>query len=178
MPFLCVEEVVHIPFSHSLSDLQACPGPTCGLIGLQISEACRKPRNSSQNSPLFFFLPKNNLLITTMPAASRPHKLRDRLVQARVDRQRDEFVASIPKHRVCDLASSHRAGKPCTSFQEPLRGSYNVCYFVRFDDGVKWVVRVPLAPCLGVGARVKLESEVAAMQYVFCNYFLLAKYAN
>ncbi len=51
---------------------------------------------------------------------------------------------------------------------QPLaRGSYNVCYFVESDgDGERWVVRVPLEPCLAFGGASKLESEVATMQWV------------
>lgn len=47
------------------------------------------------------------------------------------------------------------------------RKLYNVCCFVEFDgDGERWVVRVPLEPCLAFGGASKLDSEVATMQYV------------
>ena len=62
------------------------------------------------------------------------------------------------------LASSHRDATPCEFFSPPKRGSYNVCYFVQVLGQVKWVVRVPLSPCLTLGARSKLESEVATMR--------------
>lgn len=103
--------------------------------------------------------------------------MRDRRVQERLNHQRDEFIDSIPEHRVHDIASSHRDGKHCTAFQKPRHGSYNVCYFVSFEDGVKWVVRVPLAPRLAFGARAKLESEIATMQYASLR-FSLVEHAN
>jgi hypothetical protein len=63
-----------------------------------------------------------------------------------------------------------RIGAPsqrcCEFFKPPVRGSYNICYFVQFHQGVgdKWVVRVPLAPTLALAPADKLESEVAVMQ--------------
>ncbi|KAK0753663.1 hypothetical protein B0T18DRAFT_452798 [Schizothecium vesticola] len=99
-----------------------------------------------------------------MSAPHGPQQLKD---QPRVHLERDQFIASIPEHQVLTLASSYRnAAPPCNFFDKPKRGSYNICYFVQFCDGVKWVVRVPLAPCLAFGARRKLESEVAAMQVI------------
>ena len=103
--------------------------------------------------------------MTSKSGSRGPQQVKDRIVQARVHRERDQFIASIPEHKVLALASSHRNATPCDFFDKPRRGSYNICYFVRFGDGAKWVVRVPLAPCLAFGARSKLESEVATMQY-------------
>lgn len=96
-----------------------------------------------------------------------PGQVFDRVVQTRVHRERDAFIASIPKERVLSLASSHHNGDACTFFQEPKRGSYNICFFVLFENADKWVIRVPLAPCLAFGAATKLESEIATMQYAF-----------
>jgi hypothetical protein len=97
-------------------------------------------------------------------------QLRDRIVQSRVHRERDQFIAAIHEDDVCHLASSYHNGDFCSFFKPPARGSYNICYFVRFpsshsssEDAEKWVVRVPLAPCLAYGSRTKLESEVATM---------------
>ncbi|KAK1765029.1 hypothetical protein QBC33DRAFT_593905 [Phialemonium atrogriseum] len=50
-------------------------------------------------------------------------------------------------------------------FEKPARGSYNRCYFVKFDSE-KWVIRVPLAPCLAFGGKNKLENEIATMHLV------------
>ena len=91
-------------------------------------------------------------------------------MQARVHGDRDRFIASIQEDDVCRLASLHHNGDPCTYFKPPIRGSYNICYFVQFcssssdKDGDKWVVRVPLAPCLAYGAEKKLSNEVATMK--------------
>lgn len=114
-----------------------------------------------------------------------PRQLKDRIVQSRVHRERDQFIAAIHEDDICRLASSHHNGDPCKFFKPPSRGSYNICYFVQFlshgpdivaDTGSgngkhfrdayveKWVVRVPLAPCLAFGGRNKLESEIATMQ--------------
>jgi hypothetical protein len=97
---------------------------------------------------------------------SASQQLKDQLVQSRIRRERDQFIASIPEHQVLALASSYRDAKPCDFFDKPTRGSYNICYFVQFCDDLKWVIRVPLAPCLAFGAMRKLESEIATMQYV------------
>jgi hypothetical protein len=99
-----------------------------------------------------------------------PQQLKDRIVQSRVHRERDQFIADIHEDDVCRLASSHHNGDHCSFFKPPSRGSYNICYFVRFpsnsssEDVEEWVVRVPLAPCLAEGSRSKLEREIASMQ--------------
>ncbi|KAK0640942.1 kinase-like domain-containing protein [Cercophora newfieldiana] len=98
--------------------------------------------------------------------AHSPQQRNDRVVQSQVHHERDQFIASIPEHQVLALASSYRNTAPCSFFDKPNRGSYNICYFVQFSDGVKWVVRVPLTPCLAFGGRRKLESEVAAMRVI------------
>lgn len=100
-----------------------------------------------------------------------PQQIVDRIVQTRVHRERDEFIATISEDEVCRLASSYHNGDLCRVFKPSIRGSYNICYFVHFEsdnsneDGEKWVVRVPLAPCLAFGSNSKLESEIATMQY-------------
>jgi len=111
-------------------------------------------------------------------ASHGPQQLGDSIVQDRVHRQRDQFIAAIHEDDVCRLASSYHNGDRCSFFQPPSRGSYNICYFVHFpsqsssssEDVEKWVVRIPLAPCLAQGSRSKLESEIATMQY---GYFIL-----
>ncbi|KAI1124703.1 phosphotransferase enzyme family protein [Nemania abortiva] len=93
------------------------------------------------------------------------NELRDCVNKVRIHKARDAFVASIDEEEVCSLASSYRdGGSRCQPFQEPIRGSFNICFFVKFDDdNQKWVVRIPLAPCLAFGAKSKLESEIATM---------------
>ncbi|KPM42267.1 hypothetical protein AK830_g4251 [Neonectria ditissima] len=90
----------------------------------------------------------------------------DKLVQTQVHDERNSFLKSVSKEDVLRLVSSRRQGRNCDYFRDPKRGSYNVCYFVRFDDGERWVLRIPITPCLASGARRKLEREVATMQLV------------
>ncbi|RFU29458.1 hypothetical protein B7463_g6868, partial [Scytalidium lignicola] len=112
-------------------------------------------------------------------------QLKDLTVQSRIHHQRDLFIAQICEDDVCHLASSHHNGQPRTFFKPPIRGSYNVCCFVQFSPdpatvtsgreclrdgrGDRWVVRVPLAPCLAWGGKDKLESEIATMQLIANN---------
>ncbi|RSL41971.1 hypothetical protein CEP54_015649 [Fusarium duplospermum] len=44
------------------------------------------------------------------------------------------------------------------------RGSYNVCFFARFDDRT-WVVRIPIQPVIH-NVWGKLQSEVCTMRYI------------
>lgn len=103
--------------------------------------------------------------------------MRDQIVQAHVHKKRDEFIASINEDDVLALAKSHHKGDNCRFFKDPARGSYNICFFVEFDppadqtesensDRERWVVRIPLTPCLAFGGRSKLENEVATMRYI------------
>lgn len=103
--------------------------------------------------------------------------MRDQIVQAHVHKKRDEFIASINEDDVLALAKSHHKGDNCRFFKDPARGSYNICFFVEFDppadqtesensDRERWVVRIPLTPCLAFGGRSKLENEVATMRQV------------
>jgi len=107
----------------------------------------------------------------TRTEAKPPQNFRDGVVQARVHSDRDRFIASIREDDVCRLAASHHGGDPCVLFQPPVRGSYNIRYFVQFLSGIKgqagekWVVRIPLDPCLAVGGESKLESEVAVSRF-------------
>lgn len=96
-----------------------------------------------------------------MSTGSRgPQQLNDSLVQKRVHRERDQFIAAIDEVDVCRLASSYRNGDHCSFFKPPSRGSYNICYFVQFppnsagEDVEKWVVRVPWLRAWPVGAGV------------------------
>jgi hypothetical protein len=77
---------------------------------------------------------------------------------------RDAFIASIQDEHVCQLASTYHNSDSCVFFQPAVRGSYNICYFVEFANGDKWVVRVPLAPTLALDGADKLESEVTTMR--------------
>jgi hypothetical protein len=102
-------------------------------------------------------------------AASDLVQIADRVAESRVHRARDDFILGINEDNILRLASSYHAGSVCSFFRPRTRGSYNICYFVRFisTDATteEWVVRVPLAPCLAFGADSKLQSEVATMEY-------------
>jgi hypothetical protein len=107
--------------------------------------------------------------------------MRDKVAEHRIHEARDRFIELISEDDICRLASSYHNDDPCTFFKPPARGSYNICFFVRFhprstneagdpsgqscENGDRWVVRVPLSPYLGIAAHDKLESEVAVMQY-------------
>ncbi|TAQ89082.1 hypothetical protein B7494_g2604 [Chlorociboria aeruginascens] len=75
------------------------------------------------------------------------------------------FIASIDPDAVCKLASQHNSSKTCHMFRDPVNGSYNVCYFVEFEDGTKWVVRIPLEPSIS-NVWDKVQSEVATIRYL------------
>lgn len=107
--------------------------------------------------------------MSSLPKTARQRK--DYITTRRIELERDRFISSISKEDVCRLATSLNSGIGCDYFQEPVRGSYNVCYFVQFGQPgpspERWVVRVPIAPCLAAGTSSKLESEVVAMQYAY-----------
>jgi len=58
--------------------------------------------------------------------------MRDEVVRQRVREARDRVIHSIDENGILRLASSHHNGEACSFFQPRMRGSYNVCYFVRF----------------------------------------------
>ncbi len=106
--------------------------------------------------------------------------MRDRILESRVSEAGDRFIGAIDEEDILLLASSYHNDDPCSFFQSPVRGTSNICFFVQFSSHKtkkktrgrprnnvdRWVVRVPLSPCLGVVAHDKLESEVAVMMYV------------
>jgi hypothetical protein len=79
------------------------------------------------------------------------------------DAKNKEFVESISKDAVCDLASRRRHGKPCR-ISDVANGSFNACFFVEFpDDGIRWIVRISV-DCAIHNAWAKLQSEVASLR--------------
>ncbi|RTE75367.1 hypothetical protein BHE90_010160 [Fusarium euwallaceae] len=90
------------------------------------------------------------------------------LTEEQINAQIEEFIGSINEEAVCDLASRHRGQAPCTVLGRD-RGSFNVCFFVRFGtDDARWVVRVPLEPVV-VNSWAKLQSEVATLRFILNN---------
>ncbi|KAL2755820.1 hypothetical protein ACRALDRAFT_211013 [Sodiomyces alcalophilus JCM 7366] len=114
-----------------------------------------------------------------------PTSMRNLIAQTQVHTARDDFIAAIDQDAVLRLASSHHNDDPCHFFQPPARGSYNICYFVQFSppdpardnaaEGDKWVVRLPLEPCLALGGRDKLETEIATMHPLLAHRLVAEK---
>ncbi|CAG9986456.1 unnamed protein product, partial [Clonostachys byssicola] len=107
-------------------------------------------------------------------AYNNPTHLQDVIIEKELRDTRDKFIESIRLDDVRRLAASyHPSQSDGEFFQDSLRGSYNICYFIRFPRSSpsgawdKWVVRIPLAPCLPFGAGKKLEGEIAAMELVY-----------
>ncbi|KAL5322589.1 hypothetical protein ACEPPN_010562 [Leptodophora sp. 'Broadleaf-Isolate-01'] len=109
--------------------------------------------------------------------------MRNKIAEHRVHEARDRFIKSIKEDDIRRLASSYHNDDPCTFFKPPTRGSYNICFFVKFhspstqrtshdateqadESGSSWVVRVPLDPYLSIPAYEKLETEVTVMQLI------------
>ncbi len=92
----------------------------------------------------------------------------NRIVERRIREECEIFITKITQNEAAirKLASSHHPdGEDCTVFGQ-TRGSFNYCFFVRFDpSGMRWVVRIPLIPCLAF-VEEKLEAEIATMKYV------------
>lgn len=117
-----------------------------------------------------------------MPDEDNPRRgthLRDAIIERQVRSRRQEFIDSLPTHDILRLAASYRERSSVAPvfFRDPVRGSYNMCYFVEFPASPsqggasppppppdRWVVRVPLDPYLAFGSAAKLESEMAAME--------------
>ncbi|EJT79491.1 hypothetical protein GGTG_04575 [Gaeumannomyces tritici R3-111a-1] len=77
----------------------------------------------------------------------------DEIIEDGIRKEREQYIESI-KDRICSLASAHHGGDDCEFLQDFKRGSYNVCFFVRFfrrprpareldaaPNGDRWVVR-------------------------------------
>ncbi|UPK93510.1 hypothetical protein LCI18_004445 [Fusarium solani-melongenae] len=86
------------------------------------------------------------------------------LVSEQLDERVEDFIGSIDEGAVCFLASQHNGQKPC-AITKQMNGSFNVCFFTRFDDGTMWVVRIPLEPVVQ-DSWIKVQSEVVTMRYI------------
>ncbi|OAA42570.1 phosphotransferase enzyme family protein [Metarhizium rileyi] len=105
---------------------------------------------------------------------SKAQHFNDGIVQHSVHSRRDQFVKQLRSREkeILTLAATE-CGKPSADFFASTalgdyyaRGSYNASFFIRFADGEKCVFRVPLRPCLAYCPRLKLQCEVATMQYL------------
>lgn len=76
---------------------------------------------------------------------------------------KEAFIDSLQPHAIESLASTYNNQKRCRTFRKE-NGSFNVCYFVEFpEDGVQWVVRVPIEPALQHPWE-KMQSEIATIK--------------
>ncbi|KAK7413645.1 hypothetical protein QQX98_007470 [Neonectria punicea] len=110
-------------------------------------------------------------------AHDNPAHLQNEIIEKQLRDTRAQFINSIRIDDIRQLAASyHPSQSDGEFFQEPIRGSYNICYFIRFPSSSplssslrawdKWVVRIPLVPYLPFGPDKKLECEIAAMKLV------------
>ncbi|OAR01107.1 hypothetical protein LLEC1_05653 [Akanthomyces lecanii] len=76
----------------------------------------------------------------------------------------DAFVQSLQTSAVEALASRYNENKACKVLRR-LHGSFNVCYFVEFEDGARKTIRIPITPRLHTPWE-KLQSEVATLNYL------------
>lgn len=85
------------------------------------------------------------------------------LTEQQIKDQIHAFIDSIDKAAVCDLASTHAEGRACSVIDQK-KGSFNVCFFVRFDSNDETLVlRIPIVPMVR-DAWGKLLSEVTTMR--------------
>jgi hypothetical protein len=84
------------------------------------------------------------------------------------------FIDSIIPSNVCSLASQYNDSKPCRIFQAAENGSYNVCFFVEFDESVRWVVRIALEPSVH-NIWDKVQSEVATIRQAISSFQTCSK---
>ncbi|KAF5018489.1 hypothetical protein F66182_9524 [Fusarium sp. NRRL 66182] len=106
---------------------------------------------------------------TSICTATKQHADYDRPLnipppEEEIEEQIEAFISSITDEAVCSLASRFQGGRLC-KITGRSRGSFNVCFFVRFDDDVEWTVRVPLEPVVH-NVWAKLQSEVATIRYL------------
>lgn len=84
------------------------------------------------------------------------------LTAEQIDEYIDQFIQNIDEEAVGRLASRYNNQRPCNVVGRE-NGSFNVCFFVQFDDGILWVVRIPLNPVVKK-VWTKVQSEVATMR--------------
>lgn len=66
---------------------------------------------------------------------------------------------------ICRIASKHYNSKGCRALDSVACGMNNVVRMLEFSDGTRWVARVHISSTDSDITRIKLESEVATMQY-------------
>lgn len=85
------------------------------------------------------------------------------LTSQQVEASIKEFINSINKAAVCDVASRFNGGKLCKVVDQ-RNGSFNICFFVHFDaENITWVLRIPIEPVVS-NAWAKVVSEVTTIK--------------
>jgi aminoglycoside phosphotransferase (APT) family kinase protein len=82
------------------------------------------------------------------------------------------FVSKLDLQILASLATQIRARSSnfsssvlCTVDPQPKSGSYNVVFTIRFEDGLKWIARLPKAECNPTLTR-RLELDVIGMRFI------------
>lgn len=101
------------------------------------------------------------------------------LTAEEIDRHIDEFINNIDEEAIGQLASRHNDQKPWKRIAGRTHGSFNVCFFVQFDDDTTLVVRIPLNPVViksGQRSRAKspLYSNIAFLVHHYMHYWHIA----
>ncbi|KFG81715.1 phosphotransferase enzyme family protein [Metarhizium anisopliae] len=91
------------------------------------------------------------------------------LTDDEVAKASDNFVESLLPEKIKALASRYNGGRSC-DITGQARGSYNVCFFVKFDNDEEWVVRIPIEPALYKPWETLL-SEVATIDTMRTTFF-------
>jgi hypothetical protein len=69
-----------------------------------------------------------------------------------------------PENKLTSLASQYRDDQPCTSGKISF-GSFHVCVRVEFEDGLDWIVRLPL-PYRLLEPNTHTEKEVTILHFL------------
>ncbi|KAK5997542.1 hypothetical protein PT974_02905 [Cladobotryum mycophilum] len=109
---------------------------------------------------------RHDKLTRSITAESRPDDSDEESTNSSdTDNMKQEFVNSIDIEAVRAIASRNNHGKSCT-VTEPLFGSFNVCFVIKFDsEDTTWVISIPSVPAVH-DAWDKLRSEVVIMEYI------------
>ncbi|WEW60049.1 hypothetical protein PRK78_005533 [Emydomyces testavorans] len=98
----------------------------------------------------------------------------DEITRHRIEKEIEQFIASIDRSAVCELASAYHPKKqPCRIFDVEKKGAFNICFPVEFLEdatgaratGERWMVRIPLLPRLAFPEE-KLRGEIATMKFI------------
>jgi hypothetical protein len=88
----------------------------------------------------------------------------DRETNEQVTGECEQFIESINRDVVCQLASLFHNRQACHLFGDPMKGRFNICFPVEFDATPdRWVVRYPIKPRVAFPTE-KLRSEIATMK--------------